>query len=57
MQISHGLPRPDVLAPCTLEAPEVAMRVCIDSRMLFSSVASPLLTLSDLLTDHESVQR
>ena len=58
MQISTGLPRPDALALHTLQVPEVAMQgACIDSRMLFSSETSPLLNLSDLVTDHESVQR
>ena len=51
MQISTGLPRPDVLALRTLEAPEVAMQACIDPRMLSSSLASLLPTLSD----HKSV--
>ena len=53
MQISTGLPR-DALALCNLEAPELKYGMCIDSRMLSSSVASPLLTLSDLVGETTS---
>ena len=41
MQISTGLPRLRLLAPCMLKAQEVMTRACIDSRMLSTTVVSP----------------